>query len=145
MLKKIIGCIVIISLSTGSCFSQDNPLPDFISRNKDKSPGQFTTVTTNQLISKPEDYDGKVVRVVGYLNLEFEGTALYTSKSDDDKHYYKNSIWLSISKKHRYELDMYCSEKYASVIGTFKQGWNGHFGMFSGTITEIRRIDLRKN
>lgn len=99
MLKKIIGCIVIISLSTGSCFGQDNPLPDFINRNKDKSPGQFTTVTTNQLISKPEDYEGKVVHVVGYLNLEFEGTALYTSKSDDDKHYYKNSIWLSISKK----------------------------------------------
>jgi len=35
---------------------------------------QPTDVTLIQLIANPEKFDGKLIRVIGFLRLEFEGT-----------------------------------------------------------------------
>ncbi|RZA00012.1 MAG: hypothetical protein EOP47_15240 [Sphingobacteriaceae bacterium] len=38
-----------------------------------------------KLIADPEKYDKLRVRIVGYLNLEFEGNGLYLHKEDYDR------------------------------------------------------------
>ena len=144
MKNLLTSSIFILFLTINFSFGQEDPLLDFINKNKDKSPGKPISVSTMQLIATPEKYDGKVIHVIGYLNLEFEGNALYCHKSDYDNRIYKNSIWLSIPKKGSYKLGKQCSKKYVSIIGTFNAKQNGHFGMFSGSIVGIRRIDIRE-
>ncbi|MDN3725528.1 hypothetical protein QRD02_14175 [Aequorivita sp. SDUM287046] len=144
MIKILTSYMFLFFLTVNLTFGQRDSLLDFINKNKDKSPGNPISVSAIQLISTPEKYDGKVIRVIGFVNLEFEGTALYCYKSDFDNRNYKNSIWLEIPKKGIYELGKQCNGNYVSIIGTFNAQQNGHFGLFSGSIVEIRRIDLRE-
>lgn len=144
MIKIWTSSVFLILLTVNLTFGQNDPLLNFIIKNKDKSPGNPTRVSAIQLIASPERYDGKVIQVTGYLNLEFEGTALYCYKSDFDNQIYKNSIWLEIPKTEIYELGKQCNKNFASIIGTFNAKQNGHLGSFSGSIVEIRRIDLRE-
>jgi len=44
-----------------------------------------TDVSVVQLIANPQQYDGKQVRLIAFLNLEFEGNALYLHREDFDK------------------------------------------------------------
>ncbi len=39
-------------------------------------------VTLVQLIANPEKFDGKSIRVIGFLRLEFEGNVLYLHRED---------------------------------------------------------------
>jgi len=136
--------IIFTIIISNTVFSQ-NSLEKFLTENRDNSPGEPLYVSIIQLISNPENFDGKVISVTGYLKLKFEGTALYFHKEDYLNRIYKNSIWLNISKDDLYKLKKECSDKYVSIIGTFKAKQNGHFGIFSGTISEIRVIDPREN
>ena len=50
--------------------------------------------TLAQLIAKPQAYQGKVVRVAGYLHLEFEGNGLYPNKADSEHYRTAKGVWL---------------------------------------------------
>jgi len=39
-------------------------------------------VSLIQLIANPQAYDGKTVRITGFLHLEFEGNAIYLHNED---------------------------------------------------------------
>jgi len=93
-------------------------------------------VSTLQLLSSPGDYHNKLVRVTGFLNLEFEGNALYLHKEDYDQMILENSIWIDRSGIKQ----PYFNKEYAIIEGRYLAGKRGHFGMFSGAITEITRI-----
>ena len=100
-------------------------------------------VTMIQLIATPERYHGKLVRVVGVGNLEFEGNAIYLSKDDISYQVY-NAVWLDFdnnttlsyaeAKKH--------NGKYVIVEGIFDKDHSGHMGLFHGAITNISRYEL---
>ena len=135
-MKKWFFLLSIISLNS---FSQSN-LEKFNSENKNNSPGEALDVSIIQLISNPEKYDGKIIYVEGFIKIEFEGTALYLHQQDFEHRISKNAIWLNISREDLYGLINECSEKYGSIIGLFKSEPKGHFGMFSGTITDINGI-----
>ena len=100
-------------------------------------------VTMIQLIATPERYHGKLVRVVGVGNLEFEGNAIYLSKDDISYQVY-NAVWLDFdnnttlsyaeAKKH--------NGKYVIVEGIFDKDHSGHMGLFHGAITNITRYEL---
>ena len=51
-------------------------------------------VSMVQLLSTPEKFDGKLVRVFGFLRLEFEGDALYFHREDDVQGLTRNGIWV---------------------------------------------------
>jgi len=57
----------------------------------------FITDSIISIIANPERYDGKNVRVHGYLHLEFEDFALYLSKDDADYLRTENSLGISFS------------------------------------------------
>jgi hypothetical protein len=65
-------------------------------------------VSLIQLIGNPDKYDGKSVRVIGFLRLEFEGDALYLHQEDFEHALTKNAIWVNAGPgmtKNRERLD----------------------------------------
>lgn len=99
-------------------------------------------VSLIQLIATPERYHGKFVQVVGYMNLEFEGSAIYLHKEDFDQRLSRNGLWVEFSEAIRKQkiLKNY-SKQYVIIIGTFDMESKGHLGLFSGEITNIWRLD----
>lgn len=96
-----------------------------------------------KLIANPEKYDGKVIQVRGYLNLEFEGNAIYLHKEDYSKALTDNGFWVNFSKEiaEKKNLNDY-SKKYVIIVGTFDMKSLGHMGLFGGTIKNITRLDF---
>jgi len=113
-------------------------------------PYQLLDISQNvslvKLIANPDKYDGKRIQVIGYLNLEFEGTAIYLHKEDYLKSIYENSIWVNFSDKLTRKINpKNWNKKYVLVIGTFSAKNTGHMGMFGGTLDNIVRLDLWDN
>lgn len=100
-----------------------------------------TGVSLIQLISNPDRYDGKVVRLEGFLRLEFEGNALYLHQEDDDRMLTKNAIWVDANAgmmQRRNDLN----QKYVLLEGTFDAKDHGHMGLFSGSLHKVKRADV---
>ena len=101
-----------------------------------------TEVSMVQLLSIPEKYDGKLVRVIGVGNLEFEGNYLSLSK-EDHKYGAGNSVWIELGEKAiSYDEAKEYNGKYVIVEGFFDKDDRGHFDMFCGSIKNISRYQL---
>lgn len=100
-----------------------------------------STVSLIRLIASPEKYDGKKVRVIGYLHLEFEGDALYLHKEDYNAAISKNGLWINISRDSATRAMKY-NNRYIIMEGVFDAKSYGHMGMFSGSLKDITRLDL---
>jgi hypothetical protein len=90
-----------------------------------------------QLIARPDVFDGKRVRVVGYIHWEFEGNGLYSYQEDETRHLYANGVWVDAAPGAR--LGPHCQDRYVLVEGTFRASAHGHLGLWSGTISDITR------
>ena len=53
-----------------------------------------TNVTLVQLIANPEKFDAKLIRVIGFLRLEFEGNVLYLHREDYENAILGDGIWV---------------------------------------------------
>lgn len=98
-------------------------------------------VTMTQLLATPERYDGKLVRVQGVGNLEFEGDALYLSEQDW-KYCTDAAVWISLGDDISYEEAQKYNGKYVLVEGVFDQADKGHMGLFHGAIRDVSRYEL---
>jgi hypothetical protein len=92
-------------------------------------------VSMVQLIAAPEKFDGKVVRVVGFLSLEFEGVGLYLHR-EDFQNETGNSLWIHPPEK----TDPSLSRHYVQVVGTFEAKAGGHLGAFPAGIGNVTKI-----
>ena len=100
-------------------------------------------VTIINLIATPEKYHNKKVRVIGVVNIQFEGTGIYLNK---EHHKYRlpkyavcmNAIDLKAIGKSAEELEKY-NGQYVVVEGKFDKDHDGHMGMSSGCIFDITR------
>jgi len=75
-------------------------------------------VSLIQLIANPKDYDGKIVRVTGFLSLETEGNAIWLHQDDYRYAVCKNGLWIDVTDeivKKATEFD----QKYVILQGTF--------------------------
>jgi hypothetical protein len=97
-------------------------------------------VSIVSLIATPEKYHERRVQVEGYLNLEFEGNAIYLHKEDYEKGLTKNGFWVEFSDKlSKTEINK-LNKGYVLIEGTFNSESHGHMGLFGGEIYEITRI-----
>lgn len=97
-------------------------------------------VSLISLIADPERYDRQLIRVKGFLTVEFEGTALYLHKQDCDLGISENSIWVDMSKEDIASIQFQTLNKqYVLLEGTFDASNKGHFAGYSGSITKITR------
>jgi hypothetical protein len=111
---------------------------------------QPQSVSLIQLIANPTEYNGKFVRVEGYLHLKFEDSALYFSKDHADRLDGRNALWISFAKNEELELQPKEPEgikffdcEWVLLEGIFifeSEHGHGHFGMFSGEIKDVTRI-----
>ncbi len=101
------------------------------------------SVSMINLIATPDKYHGKLVRVIGVSNLEFEGYKIYLSKEHRDIGVTKNSIWISIDYdsvgKTEDKLVKY-NGQYVLVEGIFDKDYKGHLDLNSGSIMNITRF-----
>jgi hypothetical protein len=98
-------------------------------------------VSLVQLIANPKDYDGKVVRLIGFMKLEFEGNAIYLHEDDYKHNVCKNGLWIDATdemERRRAELD----EKYVLLEETFNAKMTGHMRGWSGSIQNITRCEV---
>jgi hypothetical protein len=98
-------------------------------------------VTMISLFANPTLYDGKKVRIQGFLNLGFESDAIYLHKEDRDVGILKNGIWLQFSNQKNQLQTTKFDNRYVILEGVFNSKANGHMGAYSGEIQMITRID----
>jgi hypothetical protein len=97
-------------------------------------------VSLVELIANPERFHGRVVSVRGYVRLEFEGNAIYLSKDSYESGSRRDALWLTLAPSPLAEPGATYGPRYASVRGRFDAFDRGHFGMYSGAISEVSRI-----
>jgi hypothetical protein len=98
-------------------------------------------VTLVQLIANPEKFDGKAIRVIGFLRLEFEGNVLYLHREDYEHAILGDGIWVDVTPEMTKQKDA-LNMHYVLLEGVFSSGDRGHMGMWSGTIKGIRRSQV---
>jgi hypothetical protein len=102
---------------------------------------QPTDVTLVQLIANPEKFDGRLVRVIGFLRLEFEGNVLYLHREDYENAILGDGIWVDVTPSIT-KQSATLNTNYVLLEGVFSARDRGHMGMWSGTIKQIRRAEL---
>ncbi|MTW03882.1 hypothetical protein [Pseudoduganella ginsengisoli] len=100
---------------------------------------ELQDVSMIQLIANPQLYDGKPVRVMAFLNLEFEGNALYLHREDFDKSLLSNAVWISLDDQ-QIRASKKFSGGYVLVEGVFSAKDRGNFGIFPGSIQKVTRL-----
>lgn len=90
-----------------------------------------------QLLARPEVFDGKKVRVLGYIHWEFEGNGIYLHREDEQRRLYRNGLW--VQTKADAAIQDRCHNTYVLVEGTFKARNYGHMGLWAGAIVDITR------
>lgn len=139
MFKKIILSAVLLIFIVGLCSCTNTS-----ANNTELNPANQDALDISiiNLIATPEKYHGKVVRVIGVGNLEFEGDAIYLSR-DDYKYVSNNGLWIELGEKATsYDEAKKLNGKYVIVEGTFDKNDTGHMGMWSGSIKKISRYEL---
>jgi hypothetical protein len=104
-------------------------------------PEDLPDISLIKLLANPELYNQQVVHVQGFLELEFEGTALYLHREDWEQMLTRNALWLDVPSEiweRKYEI----TERYVQVTGVFRSDCRGHMDLFGGAITRIQ--DIRK-
>ena len=101
---------------------------------------QPTTVSIVQLIANPKAYQGKSVRLIGFVSIRFEGKAVYLHEDDYKHGIKKNGLWLALSGSKSGHEHSEFHEKYVLIEGTFDVGMKGHRGAYSGAIKNIKRM-----
>ncbi|WP_051979571.1 hypothetical protein [Edaphobacter aggregans] len=99
------------------------------------------SVSLIQLIANPRAWDGKKVRLIGFLRLEFEGDALYLHKEDFEHSISNNAVWIDRPRDLTSAQEKAMNTQYVICEGTFRATDKGHMDMFSGTISGINRLE----
>jgi hypothetical protein len=103
-------------------------------------PNTFEPVSMIAIIANPERFDGKRVRVDGFLILEFEGNALYLDKDAHEGGLTKNAVWIDAPAWADTRAQKRLTGRYAHVEGTFNPRHHGHLGLWSGALEDVHLI-----
>lgn len=96
-----------------------------------------------QIIANPARFEGRRVRVAGFMHLQFEGEALYMREQDYISLLFKNGVWLDLSESQtRRALPL--NDHYVTIEGTFYARERGHFSLWSGSIKKINKLTATK-
>lgn len=100
-------------------------------------------VSMIQLIANPQQFNGRQVRLIAYLRLEFEGDALYLHREDFTRGMTSNALWIALDDK-QLKASRTLNNGYVLVEGVFSSTDKGHLGMFSGAIDQVTRLQAWK-
>ena len=109
---------------------------------KSANPASADHVSIVQLIANPERYDGKHIQLIGFLRIEFEGTAVYFHREDYEQGITRNALWVNIPTAMSKAQSDAVNGQYVICLGTFDAAHHGHMGLFSGEIKNVERLQL---
>jgi len=92
------------------------------------------------LLAAPEKYEGKLVRTIGFMCIEFEGDALYLHGEDYRYGLTKNSFSLRLTDSQRKQFKS-ISLKYVLIEGTLYANGPERTNLWSGAIGNIKRLE----
>jgi hypothetical protein len=99
-------------------------------------------VSLIQLISNPQAYDGKTIRIIGFLHLEFEGDVIYLHNEDFRYGLTKNGLWINTPRDMTEMQKKAVSDHYVICTAQFVAKMHGHMGMNSGEVTNVSRLQV---
>lgn len=103
-------------------------------------PAGVPVVTLADVINDPKDYDGRRVRLHGFLILKFEGNALYLSEADFRAQRYDRSLW--VDETSRRPDAQRLTGKLAFVSGVIDAGNPGHMGLRPAALVDVSDITV---
>jgi len=96
-----------------------------------------------RLISNPENYHGKRVRIIGVGSIGSANGAIYLSKDDRQHRIHENGFFISFTRNEFInESHAEYNGRFVIVEGYFDMYNTGHMGLLSGSIYNITRYDL---
>jgi hypothetical protein len=137
--KLLLGLALVLSGGLLGCSTTSQRLDDV--ELSIPPAAELLDVSLVQLIANSKDYDGKFVRVIGFVSLEFEGNGIYLHEEDYKHGISKNGLWIDATvdiSKRKVEFD----KKYVLLEGTFNAKETGHMGLWSGSIQQIKRFQV---
>jgi hypothetical protein len=138
----IISFLCIMTWGCNNSQQKINTLSDTTLKKNQAVPYFDEDVSLINVIASPEKYKGRKIRVIGYLNLEFEGNGIYLHKDDYENGIPKNGLWVEMSRDSiQLPQIKKCIKNYVLIEGTFDLS-GGHMGAFSGTIKDITRLEI---
>ena len=100
------------------------------------------SVSLIQLIATPERYEGRLIQVVGFIRLQFEGNAIYLHREDYESGLTENGLWLDTrSCKTRPRSSANFTKGYALVSARFTVTRRGHEDAYRGELYDVRRCE----
>jgi hypothetical protein len=108
-----------------------------------RSPGSPKPVGVGMvtLLAAPQRYEGKIIRTLGFMCIEFEGDALYLHEEDYRHGLHKNSFALRLSESQRKEFKG-LSLGYVLIEGTVYANGPEQTDLWSGAIGNITRLEV---
>lgn len=97
-------------------------------------------VSLIQMLATPERFDGRHVRVVGFVHIEFEGNAVYLHREDFEAGLLRNAIWVDF-RPGALSAARPINDRYVLLEGIFDAQHHGHMGMFGGALRDISSAD----
>lgn len=91
-----------------------------------------------QLIQHPDKFHGHKVRIIGVACLQFECKAIFVSSEDLKKAVTKNAVWVDVDLT---DANKRLSGKHVLLEGKFDKTNLGHLRMYSGSITNVSRLE----
>jgi len=124
---KIIIFALLVTLEANAKSYEDNNDPEWVS--------------IINLIATPEKYHGKSIFVTAYLKYEIENMSLCLMKETIST---KECIWINVGDETQHQKLVgkfkIFSSTIVSIHGTFDSSDLGHFGAFSGAISDVTDI-----
>lgn len=116
---------------------------------------QVQKVSMISLISSPEKFDNKTIRVGGYIRISFEENILFFSRESMAAKDSSNGVWISygdgigsqddlIKYKNFFKSIKKYSGQHVYLEGVFDMKDSGHLGCCAGTISRITLIETLK-
>lgn len=135
-MRVLIASLVLIFAAVA--VAQDSPLrrPRCVPNAEGTECSPIYAVSIVELIARPERFDAKRVRAIGYVHFGFEGNGIYLHREDYEHDLYANGLWVTLGAG---VAPTNCQDRYVVVDGTFRAGMRGHMGLWSGAIVDITR------
>lgn len=94
-----------------------------------------------ELLSNPQYYNDEPVQITGFLNLGFEGDALYINKDDCKEHRFDKAVWVHLNHKTFNSASIY-NKHYVIIEAVFDGNDHGHMGVFAGALKRITSVKI---
>ena len=138
MTRPVVYALGTILLVSGLCLAQVRPSDGYYPKGGPDE--NVEDVSLIRLIANPQAYDNKRVRITGFLDLQFEGNAVYLHREDFDHGLTKDALWIDVPTNINQSQIKAINDHYVICTGKFVASMHGHMGMFSGEMTDITRL-----